>query len=98
MISVAPRNIKPLVVSPALAVIARETVWAVLERYGAGRWRCVTGRMLLPGIGRWRGSLVLDDRQCVTEDSPGDAKQNGVDHNQPPLDPNPPSPRSLTTN
>lgn len=83
MISVAPRNIKPLVVSPALAVIARETVWAVLERYGAGRWR---------------GSLVLDDRQCVTEDSPGDAKQNGVDHNQPPLDPNPPSPRSLTTN
>ena len=38
MISVAPRNIKPLVVSPALAVIARETVRAVLERYGVGNW------------------------------------------------------------
>lgn len=81
MISVAPRNIKPLVVSPALAVIAREAVRAVLEGYGvgAGLGRCVTGRMLLPGIGRWRGSLMLDDRKRVTEDGPCHAEQNSVD-------------------
>ena len=82
MISVAPRNIKPLVVSPALAVETRETVRAVLEGYGvgAGLGRCVTGRMLLPGIGRWRGSLMLDDRKCVAEDGPCHAEQNSVDH------------------
>lgn len=82
MISVAPRNIKPLVVSPALAVEAREAVGAVFERYcvGAGRWRGVTGNSILPGIGRWRGSLVLDDRKRVADDGPGHAEQNSVDH------------------
>lgn len=63
-------------------MIAREAVRAVLEGYGvgAGLGRCVTGRMLLPGIGRWRGSLMLDDRKRVTEYSPGHAEQNSVDH------------------
>ena len=37
-IPVAPANHKPLVVSPSLAVETRETVWAVLERYGVGNW------------------------------------------------------------
>ena len=75
MISVAPRNIKPLAVPPALAVIAREAVRTVFERYGvgAGLGRCVVGRMRLPGIGRWRGSLMLDQRNGVAEDGPGDA-------------------------
>lgn len=82
MISVAPRNIKPLVVSPSLAMEARETVRAVLERYSvsAGRWRYVVGIMLLPGIRRWRGSLMLDQSKCVADDCPGHAEQNGVDH------------------
>lgn len=39
MISVAPRNIKPLVVPPTLTVEARETVWAVLVGIRAFRLR-----------------------------------------------------------
>lgn len=82
MISVAPANQEPLVASKSLAVIAREAVGAVFERYcvGAGRWRGVTGNSILPGIGRWRGSLVLDDRKRVADDGPGHAEQNSVDH------------------
>jgi len=37
-VMIAPANHKPPVVTKPLAVIARETVRAVLERYGVGNW------------------------------------------------------------
>jgi hypothetical protein len=82
-VPVAPANHKPPIVPELPAVIAREAVGAVFERYcvGAGRWwRGVTGNSILPGIWRWRGSLVLDDRKRVADDGPGHAEQNSVDH------------------
>ena len=81
-VPVAPANHKPPIVPELPAVEAREAVGAVFERYcvGAGRWWGVTGNSILPGIGRWRGSLVLDDRKRVADDGPGHAEQNSVDH------------------
>ena len=40
-VPVAPANQEPFVATESLAVIAREAVWAVFERYGAGLARRV---------------------------------------------------------